>query len=113
MEPSTNCSCVQETIILSAIEQLRHNHYVAGGFYFASMVYVFIGIAIVADIFMDAVERITSQTRNVKQFNHETKQVEVVSVRVWNQTVANLTLMAFGSSAPEILLATIEIIKNK
>ena len=29
---------------------------------------------------------------------------------VWNETVANLTLMALGSSAPEIMLATIEII---
>ena len=31
-----------------------------------------------------------------------------VSVRVWNATVANLTLMALGSSAPEILLSVIE-----
>jgi len=37
---------------------------------------------------------------------------EVVQVRVWNDTVANLTLMALGSSAPEILLSIIEIIKN-
>lgn len=45
------------------------------------------------------------------------KQVEVVlqgqpqrvSIRVWNATVANLTLMALGSSAPEIMLSTIEI----
>lgn len=35
---------------------------------------------------------------------------EVVEVRVWNDTVANLTLMALGTSAPEILLAVIEII---
>lgn len=37
-------------------------------------------------------------------------QPEVVEVRVWNDTVANLTLMALGTSAPEILLAVIEII---
>ena len=29
-------------------------------------------------------------------------------VNVWNPTVANLTLMALGSSAPEILLNVIE-----
>ena len=29
--------------------------------------------------------------------------------QVWNATVANLTLMALGSSAPEILLNVIEI----
>lgn len=31
-------------------------------------------------------------------------------VAVWNPTVANLTLMALGSSAPEILLSCIETI---
>lgn len=30
----------------------------------------------------------------------------------WNATVANLTLMALGSSAPEILLSVIETVKN-
>lgn len=29
---------------------------------------------------------------------------------MWNETVANLTLLALGSSAPEILLATVEAI---
>ncbi len=37
----------------------------------------------------------------------------MIEVPVWNGTVANLTLMALGSSAPEILLSCIEIIKNK
>ncbi len=31
---------------------------------------------------------------------------------MWNGTVANLTLMALGSSAPEILLSVIEIVFN-
>lgn len=35
-----------------------------------------------------------------------------LEVPVWNDTVANLTLMALGSSAPEILLSCIEIIFN-
>lgn len=33
-----------------------------------------------------------------------------ILVRVWNETVSNLTLMALGSSAPEILLSIIEIV---
>ena len=33
-------------------------------------------------------------------------------VHVWNATVANLSLMALGSSAPEILLALLETIGN-
>jgi solute carrier family 8 (sodium/calcium exchanger) len=32
---------------------------------------------------------------------------------VWNDTVANLTLMALGSSAPEILLSVIELLSDK
>ncbi|XP_022646820.1 sodium/calcium exchanger 1-like isoform X2 [Varroa destructor] len=34
---------------------------------------------------------------------------QLIAVRVWNETVSNLTLMALGSSAPEILLSVIEI----
>ena len=33
-------------------------------------------------------------------------------VRVWNPTVANLSLMALGSSAPEIMLSVIELFSN-
>lgn len=35
-------------------------------------------------------------------------ETTVTTVRVWNETVSNLTLMALGSSAPEILLSVIE-----
>lgn len=35
---------------------------------------------------------------------------EIVEVRVWNDTVANLTLMALGTSAPEILLSIVETV---
>lgn len=37
---------------------------------------------------------------------------EVIEVRIWSDAVANLTLMALGSSAPEILLSIIEVIGN-
>ena len=40
------------------------------------------------------------------------KEYDEVEVRFWNDTVANLTLMALGSSAPEILLSIIEIVGN-
>jgi len=35
-----------------------------------------------------------------------------VKIARWNKTVANLTLMALGSSAPEILLAVLETSQN-
>ncbi len=36
-------------------------------------------------------------------------ETSVATVRIWNETVSNLTLMALGSSAPEILLSVIEV----
>jgi solute carrier family 8 (sodium/calcium exchanger) len=35
-----------------------------------------------------------------------------IDVEVWNATVANLTLMALGSSAPEILLSVIGTVQD-
>lgn len=46
---------------------------------------------------------------DVSRSNGETM---VVNVRIWNETVSNLTLMALGSSAPEIMLSVIEVIGN-
>lgn len=82
---------------------------IRGAVYFSILVYLFIGVSIVSDRFMAAIEVITSKEKEVKvrKLNGET---QIVVVRVWNETVANLTLMALGSSAPEILLSIIEII---
>ena len=35
-----------------------------------------------------------------------------IEIPVWNPTMANLTLMAFGSSAPEIILSVLEALKD-
>lgn len=79
--------------------------------YFAAMIFMFLGVSIIADRFMAAIEVITSKEREVtiKRSDGETA---IVSVRVWNETVSNLTLMALGSSAPEIMLSIIEIVGN-
>lgn len=58
---------------------------------------------------MAAIEVITSKEKEVK-VRKKNGETQIVVVRVWNETVANLTLMALGSSAPEILLSVIEII---
>ncbi|XP_062850934.1 sodium/calcium exchanger 3 isoform X3 [Trichomycterus rosablanca] len=76
--------------------------------YFVALIYMFLGVSIIADRFMAAIEVITSQEREivVKRANGETM---TTTVRIWNETVSNLTLMALGSSTPEILLSVIEI----
>ena len=76
--------------------------------YFISLSYLFLGVSIVSDRFMAAIEVITSQEREVK-VKKKNGERHIVVVRIWNETVANLTLMALGSSAPEILLSIIEI----
>ncbi|XP_077426891.1 sodium/calcium exchanger 1-like isoform X3 [Vanacampus margaritifer] len=76
--------------------------------YFLGLAYMFLGVSIIADRFMASIEVITSQERQitVKRANGEKLRT---TVRVWNETVSNLTLMALGSSAPEILLSVVEI----
>lgn len=74
--------------------------------------WLFLGIAIVADIFMEAIEVITSQTKIVQLEDPSTGKIIEIEETVWNATIANLTLMALGSSAPEILLSVIEALQN-
>jgi len=73
--------------------------------YLIGLFYTFIGVAIIADVFMNAIEKVTS--KKVRKFNKSTGRW--YTYEVWNATVSNLTLMALGSSAPEILLNVIDI----
>jgi len=79
--------------------------------YFIGLGWCFLGIAIVCDQFMAAIEEVTSKQRVVWVKVHgDTKHK--FHKKIWNDTVANLTLMALGSSAPEILLSVIELMGN-
>lgn len=78
--------------------------------YILAILYLFLGVAISSDIFMGSIETITSKKRTIVTWDAEKEEKHEREVLVWNETVANLTLMALGSSAPEILLATIEMI---
>jgi len=79
--------------------------------YLLLLLWTFMGVGLFADVFMGSIEVITSVKKYVEVIeNNCPKQVEVY---VWNATVANLTLMALGSSAPEILLSVIELLGGK
>nr|CAH0106807.1 unnamed protein product [Daphnia galeata] len=80
--------------------------------YFVGLLYCFMGVAIIAEIFMGAIEKITATTRKVYLSRGPDQEPTFIEVNIWNDTVANLTLMALGSSAPEILLSIIEIVGN-
>lgn len=68
-------------------------------------------MSIVSDRFMAAIEKITANEKEVIVRKPD-GTTQLIIVRVWNETVANLTLMALGTSAPEILLAVLEIFSN-
>ena len=61
------------------------------------LLWSFLGVAVFADLFMLAIERITSQetTRIITLPNGKTRKVHAL---VWNATIANLTLMALVSA---------------
>lgn len=105
--------CV-DGLMLSAWQPVRDLSVITriyrGTIYFLGLIYVFLGVSIVSDRFMAAIEVITSQEREIVIRKKKGTAVQKIKVRVWNETVANLTLMALGSSAPEILLSIIEII---
>ena len=77
--------------------------------YLFVLIYLFMGVAIISDRFMASIEVITSQKREIRKKNPD-GTVSVTTVAIWNETVSNLTLMALGSSAPEILLSIIEVV---
>jgi solute carrier family 8 (sodium/calcium exchanger) len=77
--------------------------------YLMGLCWIFLGVAVISDVFMAGIEKITSAKKRVV----DKSSGRTITVYVWNATVANLTLMALGSSAPEILLSLIEITSDE
>lgn len=73
--------------------------------YAVLLAWLFTGVAIIANVFMEGIEQITAAEKTVKR-----KDGTEEKVRVWNPSIANLSLMALGSSAPEIVLNIIEVV---
>jgi solute carrier family 8 (sodium/calcium exchanger) len=72
--------------------------------YLLGLGYTFYAVAIISDIFMAGIEKVTA-----KKVRKEVGGRMVTSY-FWNATVANLTLMALGSSAPEIMMGCFEVV---
>lgn len=107
-------SCHEKGLLLPLFMEVTWPKEVRALLYFVGLLYSFLGVSIVADVFMCAIEKITSKTKvlHVASGTGDDEKPETIEVPVWNGTVANLTLMALGSSAPEILLSIIEIVGN-
>jgi len=106
-------SCDSKGLLLPLFLEVAWPREARAILYFVGLCYSFLGVSIVADVFMCAIEKITSKTKTIHIVGaSDDSGPEVIEVPVWNGTVANLTLMALGSSAPEILLSVIEIVGN-
>merc|ERR550514_1378833 len=86
--------------------------YPSAAIYLLGLVWAFSAVAIVSDVFMTSIEVITSAEKVVIVTDEVTGKKKKFRAKVWNDTVANLTLMALGSSAPEIMLSLIELLNN-
>ena len=89
-------------VVIPGLQLISNGWLIFGFFWF--LIYLFIGIQLIADKFMEAIEVITATTKSVEIPDKNGNLVRY-EVQVWNPTIANLSLMALGSSAPEILLA--------
>ncbi|XP_035827905.1 sodium/calcium exchanger 3 [Aplysia californica] len=108
-----NYTCSQDFLLLPVINEYTWSKGTRAFLYLLGLVWCFLGVAHVADIFMAAIERITSKTRTVRISDPEAENgYREVELKVWNDTVANLSLLALGTSAPEIMLSVIEIVGN-
>jgi len=106
-------ACFNSGMVLPFVNESTWDWRVRAALYLFALLYSFLGIQIVSDLFMSAIEKITSKTKEIHIAGSDPNApADVIEVPVWNDTVANLTLMALGSSAPEILLAVIGIIGN-
>lgn len=67
------------------------------------LLYALLGIAVGSDILMDAIAKITSKTEMLEVCDAEGKRM-MIGIPVWNARMANVTLVALASAAPELFL---------
>ena len=79
-----NYTCADKGLILPLWSEYTWPHNLRAALYLLGMLWCFLGIAIIADVFMCAIEKITSYTRTVKiaSPDPETIGFEEVEVKV-------------------------------
>ncbi|KAG6700103.1 hypothetical protein I3842_08G095800 [Carya illinoinensis] len=80
--------------------------------YFLGLAYCFIGLSAITARFFSSMENVVKQTRKVVRIDPSTGDEIVRYEKVWNYTIADIALLAFGTSFPQISLATIDAIRN-
>jgi Ca2+/Na+ antiporter len=77
-----------------------------GVFLILLVLWLLLGLAVLSDIFAESIAFITSEVSQMEVIDYEGKSI-FIGLSVWNPRIANLTLIALGSSAPEIFLCFI------
>ncbi|KAK1277100.1 Magnesium/proton exchanger [Acorus gramineus] len=80
--------------------------------YVLLLAYCFFGLSAITARFFRSMENVVKQTREIVEFDPLTKTETVRHEKVWNYTIADITLLAFGTSFPQISLATIDAFRN-
>ncbi|KAK7392305.1 hypothetical protein VNO78_20739 [Psophocarpus tetragonolobus] len=80
--------------------------------YFLGLAYCFIGLSAITARFFQSMENVVKHSRKVVEVDPVTKTETIRYEKVWNYTIADISLLAFGTSFPQISLATIDAIQN-
>ncbi|XP_076930204.1 magnesium/proton exchanger 1-like [Bidens hawaiensis] len=80
--------------------------------YLLALAYCFIGLSAITARFFKSMEHVVQHTRTVTEVDPVSGRVTVRHEKVWNFTVADISLLAFGTSFPQISLAMIDAIRN-
>ncbi|KAL6527604.1 hypothetical protein OROMI_029415 [Orobanche minor] len=83
-----------------------------GFLYFLALGYCFIGLSAITDHFFGSMENVVKHSRAVEEIDPRTNIKVVRHEKVWNYTIADIALLAFGTSFTQISLATIDAIRN-
>ena len=106
-------ACADKGLLMPFVNEYTWAHGFRAFVYGLGLFWSFMAVSIIADIFMAGIETITTKTQKLQIADPDEEDgYKEVEIEVWNGTVANLTLMALGSSAPEIMLSIIEVFKN-
>ena len=108
-----NYACADKGLLMPFVNEYTWAHGFRAAVYGIGLLWSFMAVSIIADVFMAGIEAITTKTQILKIPDPEEEdEYKEIEIKIWNGTVANLTLMALGSSAPEIMLSIIEVFKN-
>ncbi|XP_068660454.1 magnesium/proton exchanger [Aristolochia californica] len=80
--------------------------------YLLGLAYCFIGLSAITARFFRSMEQVVKHTRQIVEKDPLTNAELIRHEKIWNYTIADITLLAFGTSFPQISLATIDAIRN-